>query len=257
MKSDYVVEILTPKLSSDMFESELAVLGERYRQVMDAGYVVSVPDNPMGIPRFQIAEVIEEFKLPVYSDQLLMHINTFHTMSHLDSILAAAGPLGIRNLLIVSGDGDERLSRLEPKDLGSSAVTATSVELIEYILRHYPKSFSCGVAFNSYEPREQELRKLRRKIEAGAQFVATQPIFGPDENTSVLEQFGLPVFVGVWMSKNLNLLAQCLGKDVLDVSSLDPFESVARVRASYPQHGLYVSMLGFKTQWSRLQQVLQ
>jgi len=257
MKSDCLIEILTPKMGSDKFEAELEVFAERYREVMDAGYVVSVPDNPMGIPRFQIAEVIEELELPVHSDQLLMHINTFHTKSHLDSVLAAAGSLGMKNLLIVSGDGGERLSRLEPEDLGSSEGTATSVELIEYILRHYPKSFSCGVAFNPYELQDQEIKRLRRKIEAGARFVATQPIFGANKNTSALKQFGLPVFLGVWMSKNLSLLAQCVGRDVLDVPSLDPFENVVRLRGSYPKHGLYVSMLGFKTQWSRLQQVLQ
>ena len=256
MKSTYLIEMLTPKLSSEKFESELEVFADRYGQVLDEGHVVSVPDNPMGEPRFQLTEVIEELGLPLEPDQVLMHMNTFHPKAHLEKTLDDADRLGIRHLMVISGDGGQRLTRLEPADIGSDAGTVTSVQLTEYIMNRHPNQFEVGVAFNPYEPMEQELARLRQKIEAGASFVATQPVFGEEANLSALRDFGMPVFAGVWMSRNLDLLARCLGRDHMDRPDDDPFSVLDRVRKAYPEFGLYVSMLGFKHQWPKLREEL-
>jgi len=52
LETPYVIELLTPKQSDEDFEARLEVFAERYRRILDAGAVVSIPDNPMGNVHF-------------------------------------------------------------------------------------------------------------------------------------------------------------------------------------------------------------
>jgi len=256
MHSKYLIELLTPRQSDEDFEAVLETMAERYCRIIEQGYVVSVPDNPMGILRFQITEVVSELALPAPPGQLLVHLNTFHTKENFDEKLEEAARMGMSNLLLVSGDGAERLSKLDPQQLGSRSNTVTSVELLEYVHRRYPDVFECGVTFNSYEPEDHEFEKLRHKIDAGAAFVATQPIMGPDRQVDALRQFGLPVYVGAWMSRNLSLLSECVGYELAEGGAYDPEENLRGLTAAYPEFGFYISMLGFKKQFPRLREML-
>jgi methylenetetrahydrofolate reductase (NADPH) len=247
----YLVELLTPKLSDTDTEAGLESFAGRYRKIVDAGMVVSVPDNPMGVLRFAVVEVLKELGLPVDAGQFLLHVNTFHTKQDLDDTLREAAELGVRNVLVVSGDGGERLAKLRPELIGSKAKSVTSEHLLEYINRDYSDVFNCGVAFNPYEPAEHELEKMRRKKDAGAKFIVTQPVIGNNDNILGLISFDLPVYVGAWMSKNVDLLSKCVGYAVTDGGHYDPVENLAVLRAGYPGFGLYLSMMGFKTQFQR------
>ena len=139
----YHVEILTPKLDAPDIEAELAKFGEKYRTVMDAGYVVCITDNPMGHLSVAAMEAIEALKLPVHPDRLCIHLNTFHTKKDFDATLRAIHEAGGRDLLIVSGDGSQKLHRLEPNEVGIACQTVTSVELLRYIDRECPGMFNC------------------------------------------------------------------------------------------------------------------
>ena len=61
---------------------------------------------------------------------------------------------------------------------------------MRYIAREHPGAFRCGVAFNPYEPQEAELEKMKRKIDAGAEFIITQPIIGCDDRVLALRRSG-------------------------------------------------------------------
>jgi methylenetetrahydrofolate reductase (NADPH) len=248
----YLIELLTPRQSDQDFEARLEIFGQRYRRILDHGAVVSIPDNPLGNLHFTAMETVEFLGLPLDPERTLLHLNTFHRKVDLDVFLDSARSAGLKHLLVVSGDGGPRLPRLEPEDLGSSEKTVTSVELLEYIARRHPGGFDCGVAFNQYEPAENELEKLRRKIEAGARFIATQPVIGIDAAVSSLASFGLPVWAGAWMSKRLDLLVECVGLGQLDAASYDPAANLAILHKGFPSFGLYLAQLPFKKDWCPL-----
>ncbi len=246
------VELQTPKRSSEDVEKDLGTFAEKYRKVMEAGWTVCVTDNPMGLLSYGAAETIDLLGLPVPPERLMVHLNTFHTRQELDEILAAVKALGGRYLLLVSGDGSQRLHRLEPAEIGIEAVTVTSVELLRYVDREYPGQFACGVAFNPYEPQDAELEKMRRKADAGAAFIITQPIIGRDDRLAGLAPFGLPVILDAWMSKKLHLLSECVGHEIPEGTPYDPMENLRELRRNYPGYGLYLAILGFKTQYPLL-----
>jgi methylenetetrahydrofolate reductase (NADPH) len=243
------VEILTPKLDAPDIEGELTKFGDKYRASIGAGYVVCITDNPMGHLSVTAMDAIQELGLPVHPDRLCVHLNTFHTKKDLDAILRAVHDAGGRDLLIVSGDGSQRLHRLEPDEIGVPCLTVTSVELLRYIDREYPGLFRCGVAFNPYEPQDAELAKMERKVDAGARFIITQPILGRDERVIALRRLGLPAIIDAWMSKKLHLLGECVGTPIPEGTPYDPIQNLKDLRTFFPDFGLYLALLGFKTQF--------
>jgi methylenetetrahydrofolate reductase (NADPH) len=247
------VELQTPKRSSEDIEKDLQTFEDKYRKVLEAGWIVCITDNPMGLLSYGAMETIELLGLPVEPERLMVHLNTFHPRKELDDILAAFRAAGGRHLLVVSGDGSQRLHRLEPAEVGIDCTTVTSVELLRYIEREHPGHFHCGVAFNPYEPQDAELDKMRRKADAGARFIITQPIIGRDDRLEGLKPFGLPVTLDAWMSKKLHLLSECVGHEIPEGTPYDPMENLRELRRNYPDFGLYLAILGFKTQYPLLQ----
>ena len=185
----------------------------------------------------------------------MIHLNTFHTKKALDEILGTAQKMGCKYLLAISGDGSERLTRLTPDALGLTVNTVTSVELLRYIKHAYPGVFTCGVAFNPYEPQDRELEKMRRKVEAGAEFICTQPVIGHNDRIGALKPFGLPVIIDAWMSKKLHLLSECVGYNIPEDTPYDPLSNLRELRRNYPDCGLYLALLGFKTQFPVLKDI--
>jgi len=251
-ETPYVIELLTPKQSDADFEARLEVFAERYRRILAAGAVVSIPDNPMGNVHFTAQEVVEFLDLPLDSERTLLHLNSFHLKSDLDAFLRGAVDRGVKNLLVISGDGGPKLPRLEPSDVGIEVKTVTSIVLLQYIAREYPGVFTCGVAFNQYEPAEHELERLQWKLDAGARFVITQPVIGDDPVVGLLGAFGVPVFIGAWMSKRVDLLLECVGLEPRADEQYDPAENLALLHRLYPKYGLYLALLSFKREWSDL-----
>jgi len=255
MDKIFHVELQTPKRSSEDIEKDLRVFEEKYRKVVEAGWIVCITDNPMGLLSYGAMETIDLMGLPVHPEQLMVHLNTFHTKKELDEVLAAFKTAGGKHLLIVSGDGSQRLHRLEPAEVGIEALTVTSVELLRYIDREFPGQFTCGVAFNPYEPQDAELEKMRRKVDAGASFIITQPIIGRDDRLAGLGPFRLPVTLDAWMSKKLHLLSECVGHEIPEGTPYDPMENLRELRRNYPGYGLYLAILGFKTQYPLLPEI--
>jgi methylenetetrahydrofolate reductase (NADPH) len=248
----YHIELLTPKQNTEDLEGDLAKFAEKYNQLMEAGHVVCITDNPMGNISFQATDIIPELGLGAKPGQLSIHLNTFHTKEDLHKLLDVAAGLGVKDLLVVSGDGNERLARLAPEAIGLSCNAVTSVELLAYIRKAYPGVFHLGVAFNPYEPQEHELEKMHRKLEAGAEFICTQPVLGKDDRVLDLKRFGLPIFVECWMSKKLHLLSECVGYTIPEDTPYDPMANLKKLQGEYAGCGMYLAMLGMKTQFPLL-----
>ena len=245
----YHIEVLSPKQESTKLDEDLQRFESKYRRAVEAGHVVCIPDNPMGMLAFQGTELIAELGLPVNPEQVSIHLNTFHTKENVDWLLQSATDLGINDILVISGDGSERLPKLHGKDLGMDVESVTSVELLTYIHREYPGAFRIGVAFNPYEPAEHELEKMQRKVDAGAAYVTTQPIIEEHPLIPDLLAFGLPTIIEAWMSKKLYLLSECVGYEIPEDTAYDPLRNLQTLISNYPQCGFYLAFLGFKTQF--------
>lgn len=248
----YHVEILPPKQDSEKLEKDLMTFAQKYNRVMESGYCACITDNAMGLLAFQGTEMIEELELPVFPEQVMIHLNTFHSKDDLDNILDTCKSKGIKYLLVITGDGSERLPKLAPSDIGATGVeSVTSVELIKYIRKEYPDTFVIGVAFNPYEPEEHEFEKMERKMVAGTEFIITQPLI---EQNAVVDKLlakypGMPVIVEAWMSKKLHLLSDAVGYEIPENTEFDPIETLKMLHKIYPGCGVYLSLLGFKTQY--------
>ena len=250
-KFTYHIEMLPPKHTSTKLEEELERFAERFERIQESGFIASITDNAMGNLAFQTYEMIDELELVPRPDQVLIHLNTFHTKETLDHILQHAKEHGIRNILALTGDGSEKMHKLQPEELEApEAVTTTSVELIKYIYKYYP-DFIVGAAFNPYEPPEYEFAKLERKIAAGAKYVITQPIVGRNEQVDRLrrEYPDLPVVVECWMSKRLYLLADIMEKDIPEDFPYDPMAELENLQQIYPDCSNYLALIGYKTQY--------
>jgi methylenetetrahydrofolate reductase (NADPH) len=254
------VELQTPKQTAKTLEElnkQFEDFSTKYRALIEHGHCVCITDNPMGLLSFQGTEVLEELVLPTPPGHLSIHLNTFHTPGDLERILEACLKLGATSLLIISGDGNDRLPKLRPDQVGQpDAASVTSVELLRHIRDRYDGRFELGVAFNPYEPQDHEIQKMRRKIDAGASFIVTQPILGRHEALDrLLEQVDIPVVVEAWMSRKLHLLSQCVGYEIPEGTVHDPMAGLAELVANYPGCGLYLSMLGYKTQLPHLREI--
>jgi methylenetetrahydrofolate reductase (NADPH) len=112
--------------------------------------------------------------------------------------------------------------------------------------------FTCGVAFNQYEPAEHERERLQSKIDAGAKFVITQPVMGEDQVVASLRDFPIPAFAGAWMSRRVELLMQCVGLEPHADAQYEPYDNFKLLDRAFPDFGLYLSLLSFKRDWCDL-----
>ncbi|OQA74752.1 MAG: Methylenetetrahydrofolate reductase [Lentisphaerae bacterium ADurb.Bin242] len=246
------MEIPAVKHSADKLQERLNRFAERYRRIVEAGHGVCLTDNAMGNLAFQGHELIRELGLPVPSGRVMVHINTFHTRKELHEIVDSCAEMGVGELLVVSGDGSARLPKLKPSDLEADVPGITSVELLAYLRRQYKDIFRYGAVFNQYEPPEHEKEKLRRKLEAGAEFIITQPVLPGDPEIGELRRtLPVPLFLEVWMSPKIDLLSQCVGRKI-GISSYDPLESLENMHRTYPECPAYLAMVDFKTQFDQL-----
>jgi methylenetetrahydrofolate reductase (NADPH) len=251
-KKIYLIEVLPPKQDSQKLEEDLKRFKTKYQRVLESGYCACITDNAMGLLSFQGTEIIEELDLPVKSDQVMIHLNTFHRKDDLDNILSSCKSSEVKYLLIITGDGSDRLPKLRPSDVDATDVeSVTSVELLKYINLKYPGKFVLGVAFNPYEPEEHEFEKMERKIMAGATFIVTQPLIEQNEvvDRLIKKYPDIPVVVEAWMSRKLYLLSEAVGYEIPENKEFDPISTLKTLHKLYPECGVYLSLLGFKTQY--------
>ena len=111
--------------------------------------------------------------------------------------LLGAASLGIRNLLCLTGDHQMIGDQPEAKgvfDLDSIQLIATVAEMNRgFLLSGYEMKtateFFIGAAANPFaEPFEMRLIRLYKKIEAGAHFIQTQPVFDLEIFTRWMER---------------------------------------------------------------------
>lgn len=175
-----IAELETPKginLDSDLeWAKQLADLG------VDA---VTISDSPMAKVRMNPLPLAHRIKQEVGLDVILHFTCRDRNLIGLQSDLLAAYALGIKNILALTGD---------PPSVGdypyATVYEVTSKGLIEIAQKlnrgidslgnplAEPTGFWIGAAANSTpENPDEELMRLKTKLNAGAGFIITQPVF--------------------------------------------------------------------------------
>jgi methylenetetrahydrofolate reductase (NADPH) len=132
----------------------------------------------------------------------------------LQSELLSAYSLGIDNVLALTGDyttlGDHAGAK-PVFDLDSVQLIkiASQMKLGRDMEGHElnrPPDFAVGAVVNpNFEPLDLQLLKLEKKIEAGAEFIQTQPVYDPTKFEKFMkrvEGFGAPVQLGFVLIKS-------------------------------------------------------
>ncbi len=127
----------------------------------------------------------------------------------LQSDLLSAAALGIENVLCITGDHMVLGDHPEAKkvfDLDSVQLLVAARGLTEgHDLGEHdvdpPPEFCLGAVVNpGSEDLDMQLLKMRKKIDAGAQFFQTQAVFEPDAFSRFMERaasFGVPIMAGI------------------------------------------------------------
>jgi homocysteine S-methyltransferase len=200
--------------------------------------VVHVPDGPRGarMSALSLAVLIQQ---KAWVEVVLQYSCRDRNLLGMQSDLLGAHALGVRNLMIVTGD-----AKLVGDYPDATAVfDVDSIGLTNMVTRlnqgfdiggqaiGHPTSFLVGVTVNpGAEGIDAEIRRFEYKVEAGAEFVVTRPIF----DSSAFERFykriehaRLPVIVSLWPFESV-LNAEFMANEVPGVSV--PLEVLNRMR---------------------------
>jgi len=185
------------------FDAELGKLLDGVRLLAAAGVqAFTVADSPMGRARLDpvmlAARIQRETGVPTIPHLCCRDRN----LNALRSLLLGAHAEGLRRILCVTGDPLPEGVAMDVKpvfNLGSSGLIALVAEMDRSVFEKDP--IVPGAAVGVHLPnRKAELARTARKIEAGAGFLMTQPVYeGPsaDFTVELARTFAVPVHVGL------------------------------------------------------------
>ncbi len=264
-----LIEILPPRGSAAGKEIESARLFHQH-QVS----AINIPDGPRASARMSNQALALMLQQQVGVEAVLHYCCRDRNVISMQSDLLGAYALGVRNLILITGD---------PPKLGNYP-DATAVfdvdaigltQLVSNLNRGLDlggnaiggqTGFLIGVGANPGNPNfEEELRRFRLKVEAGAEYAVTQPVF----ETAVLERFldaiadlRVPVIAGIWplasarqaefMSQELHVaVPETVQERLRAAASVEEArqigleEAQAMIRALRPRiQGVQISVLG-------------
>jgi len=199
--------------------------------------VVTIPDGPRSGARLS-ALSLAVLVAGQGVEPLLQYSCRDRNLLGIQSDLLGAHALGLRNLLGITGD----VRTLGDIPDATAVFDIDSIGLINVVTRlNYgldiggqpigpPTRFHAGVMANPSRDLDQELKRLHYKVDAGAEFVITRPVFDVATFQRFLQRvegFRIPIIVGVWPFDNA-LHAEFMANEVPGVTVPDAL--VARMR---------------------------
>ena len=161
--------------------------------------VINVADSPMARMRMSAWAVCDIIQHQVGVETTLHFPTRGRNLLRVQGDLLAAHALGLRNIFVVMGDptsvGDYP-EAMDNYDLVPSGLIKLIKQGFNTGVDHsgvsigQPTSFFVGAALNlnAAEP-DQEIRNAYRKVQAGADFFLTQPIYRAEEGPAFLEKY--------------------------------------------------------------------
>lgn len=202
-----IAELLPPK-NADIQKMEAAA-----ELLKSAGAdVISVPENPLGQSRMSSIMAAACMKERTGLEAIFHFTCRDRNLIGIQSDLLGAHALGLTGLLAVTGDP----AGLGPHGKATSVYDLNAIQLITLVVnmnRHMGLDMCVGAAFNpNVKNIDAQVSYVRRKVDAGARFIMTQPLFEASKILEVhdrIKSMGVPVFYGVLplvSSKNAEFL---------------------------------------------------
>ncbi|HWZ11520.1 MAG TPA: methylenetetrahydrofolate reductase, partial [Acidobacteriaceae bacterium] len=200
-----MVEIVPPRGIDAAKELEGAAL-----LVKRGIHAINVPDSPRASARMSAQSLCIQIQQKTGIETILHYTCRDRNVLSIQSDLLGASSIGLKNILCLTGD---------PPKLGNypDATAVFDVDAIGLVnivrkLNHgldignnsigASAGFTIGVAANPGVPDlDNEIRRMEYKVEAGGEYIITQPVFDIAVFETFLrriEEFRLPVFAGIW-----------------------------------------------------------
>ncbi|QHN04231.1 bifunctional homocysteine S-methyltransferase/methylenetetrahydrofolate reductase [Granulicella sp. WH15] len=200
-----MVEIVPPKGIDTTHELEGAE--ELHRLGVDA---INVPDSPRASARMSAQSLCVQIQQRVGIETILHYTCRDRNLLSIQSDLIGASSIGLKNVLCLTGD---------PPKMGTypDATAVFDVDAIGLVkivegLNHgldiggnaigASTGFTISVAANPGVPDiDNEVRRFAAKVEAGAEFGITQPVFDMrllEQFLKRIEGFRIPIVAGIW-----------------------------------------------------------
>jgi homocysteine S-methyltransferase len=206
---------------------------EQVRQLKAAGVdAVNVPDGPRAQSRMGALLSAVMIEREVGLEAVVHYACRDRNLLGMLSDLLGASAAGVRNLLIITGDPP----KMGPYPEATAVFDIDSIGLTNLVSRlnrgldpggnpiGQPTRFVIGVGVNPAAPDfERELKRFAYKVEAGAEYAITQPVFDLvqlDRFLARAESFRIPVVAGIWPLVSLRN-AEFLANEVPGVSVPD------------------------------------
>jgi homocysteine S-methyltransferase len=176
--------------------------------------VINVADSPMARMRMSPWAVCDLLQRRIGAEPVLHFPTRGRNLLRVQGDLLAAHALGIRNVFVVMGDptaiGDYPKA-MDQYDLAPSGLIRLIKTGFNAGVDHagveigQPTRFFVGCALNlvPLDP-AAEIKNLKRKVEAGSDFILTQPVYQPERAEAFLDQYqaehgklNVPLLVGV------------------------------------------------------------
>ena len=210
------------------------------RQLKAAGIdAINVPDGPRAQSRMGALMSALLIEREVGIETVIHYCCRDRNLLSMLSDLLGAAAHRLRNLLIITGDPPKMGPY--PEATGVFDIDSIGLTNLVHRLNHgldpggnpigAPTAFVIGVGVNpvAVDP-ERELKRFAWKVDAGADFAITQPVFDPAQLERFLartEGFRIPVIAGIWPLVSLRN-AEFLANEVPGVSV--PDEVIERMR---------------------------
>jgi len=199
------VELVPPR----GFQTEQAV--DRARRLRIRGVdAISIPDGQRGGARLSALSLAVLIEQQAGIETLLHYACRDRNLLGIQSDLLGAHAMGLRNLMLITGDP----GRVGDYPDATAVFDVDSIGLTNVVARlnrgcdvggqsiGAPTAFHIGVSVNPAASNlDQELRRFEYKVEAGAEFAVTRPIFDLRAFETFLkriEHARLPVIAGVF-----------------------------------------------------------
>jgi homocysteine S-methyltransferase len=239
------VEIVPPK------GVDPAPMFDQVRLLKAAGVdAVNVPDGPRAQSRMGALLSALMIEREVGLESVVHYACRDRNLLGMLSDLLGASAAGINNLLIITGDPP----KMGPYPEATAVFDIDSIGLTNLVSRlnrgldpggnplGRPTRFVIGVGVNPAAPDlERELGRFAWKVDAGAEFAVTQPIFDLDQLDRFLARVAhirIPIVAGIWPLVSLRN-AEFLANEVPGVSVPDSvLERMRRASVKGKDHAL-------------------